>query len=72
MITPFKLIILLVIIMIVFGTGKLRNVGKDIGEAIRGFRTALKEGEGEKIAEADDVKDKTIEGETVSKTDEKV
>ncbi|MDD1608556.1 MAG: twin-arginine translocase TatA/TatE family subunit [Methylococcaceae bacterium] len=57
----------------VFGTKKLRNIGTDIGEAIRGFRTALKEGEGEKVVEAsDEAKDKTIEGETVSKTDEKV
>ncbi|MFI3190296.1 preprotein translocase subunit TatA [Crenothrix sp. D3] len=73
MITVPKLLILLAIIMVVFGTKKLRNIGTDLGEAIRGFRTALKEGEGEKIAEADDVKDKIIEGETTaSKTDEKV
>ncbi|MDD1610253.1 MAG: Sec-independent protein translocase subunit TatA [Methylococcaceae bacterium] len=73
MITVPKLLILLAIIMVVFGTKKLRNIGTDIGEAIRGFRTALKEGEGEKVVEAsDEVKDKTIEGETVSKTDEKV
>jgi len=73
MITVPKLLILLAIIMVVFGTKKLRNIGTDLGEAIRGFRTALKEGEGEKVAESDDVKDKVIEGETTaSKTDEKV
>jgi sec-independent protein translocase protein TatA len=72
MITVPKLLILLAIIMVVFGTKKLRNIGTDVGEAIRGFRTALKEGEGEKVAEADEVKDKIIEGETVIKTDEKV
>lgn len=72
MITVPKLLILLAIIMVVFGTKKLRNIGTDLGEAIRGFRTALKEGEGEKVAEADEVKDKIIEGETVIKTDEKV
>ena len=72
MITVPKLLILLAIIMVVFGTKKLRNIGTDLGEAIRGFRTALKEGEGEKVAETDDVKDKIIEGETASKTDEKV
>lgn len=72
MITVPKLLILLAIIMVVFGTKKLRNIGTDIGEAIRSFRTALKEGEGEKVAEADEVKDKIIEGETVIKTDEKV
>ncbi len=72
MITVPKLLILLAIIMVVFGTKKLRNVGTDLGEAIRGFRTALKEGEGEKVAEADEGKDKIIEGETATKTDEKV
>ena len=73
MITVPKLLILLAIIMVVFGTKKLRNIGTDLGDAIRGFRTALKEGEGEKVVNAsDDEKDKTIEGETVSKSDEKV
>ncbi|MSP27455.1 MAG: Sec-independent protein translocase subunit TatA [Methylococcales bacterium] len=72
MITVPKLLILLAIIMVVFGTKKLRNIGTDLGEAIRGFRTALKEGEGEKVVEADEVKDKIIEGETVIKTDAKV
>jgi sec-independent protein translocase protein TatA len=70
MITVPKLLILLAIIMVVFGTKKLRNIGTDLGEAIRGFRTALKEGEGEgeKTVEAEN---KVIEGET-AKTDEKV
>ena len=72
MITVPKLLILLAIIMVVFGTKKLRNIGTDLGEAIRGFRTALKEGEGDKTVTASDDKDKTIEGETVSKSDEKV
>ena len=72
MITFPKLLILLFIIIMLFGTKKLRNIGTDLGEAIRGFRMALKEGEGEKVAEADDVKDKIIEGEIAKKTDEKV
>jgi sec-independent protein translocase protein TatA len=70
MITVPKLLILLAIIMVVFGTKKLRNIGTDLGDAIRGFRTALKEGEseGEKTAETEK---QAIEGEAV-KTDEKV
>ena len=68
MITVPKLLILLAIIMVVFGTKKLRNVGSDLGEAIRSFRTALKDGEGEKAAEPEK---QAIEGET-TKTDEKV
>ena len=72
MITVPKLLILLAIIMVVFGTKKLRNIGTDVGEAIRGFRTALKEGEGEKTAEAsDNTENKVIEDEA-TKTTEKV
>ena len=69
MITVPKLLILLAIIMVVFGTKKLRNVGSDLGEAIRSFRTALKDGEGEKTAETEKP---AIESEEPAKTDEKV
>ena len=72
MITVPKLLILLAIIMVVFGTKKLRNIGTDLGEAIRGFRSALKEGEGEKVAESGDDENKVIEGDVVNKTNEKV
>jgi sec-independent protein translocase protein TatA len=73
MITVPKLLILLAIIMVIFGTKKLRNIGADLGDAIRGFRTALKEGEsdGEKTDEASADKEKVIEGEAI-KTNEKV
>lgn len=53
MITVPKLLILFAIIVVIFGTKRLRSVGTDLGEAIKNFRTALKEGEGEKTAEAE-------------------
>ncbi|CAB1369766.1 Sec-independent protein translocase subunit TatA [Denitratisoma oestradiolicum] len=37
-------LVVLVIIMLVFGTKKLGNVGKDLGSAIRGFKDGMKEG----------------------------
>jgi sec-independent protein translocase protein TatA len=37
------LIVLLVIILI-FGTAKLKNMGKDLGGAIKGFKEGIKEG----------------------------
>jgi TatA/E family protein of Tat protein translocase len=40
-----ELIVILVIALIVFGPGKLPDVGKSIGEAIRGFRKAMSEPE---------------------------
>jgi sec-independent protein translocase protein TatA len=66
MITVPKLLILLAIVIVIFGTKRLRNIGTDLGESIRNFRTALKEGESGKTA---DTEKQAIEGET-SKTDD--
>lgn len=37
-------LIVLVIVMLVFGTKKLRNIGSDLGGAVKGFKDGLKEG----------------------------
>jgi len=39
------LLVVLAIVVLVFGTKRLKNVGADIGDAIKGFRNAVKEGE---------------------------
>jgi sec-independent protein translocase protein TatA len=49
----------LVIIMLVFGTKKLRNIGSDLGGAVRGFKEGVKEGT-EKAA-SDSASAKTID-----------
>lgn len=36
-------VVVLVIVMLVFGTKKLRNVGADLGGAIRGFKNGMKD-----------------------------
>ena len=36
-------IIVLVIVLLVFGTKKLRNIGSDLGGAVRGFKDGMKE-----------------------------
>lgn len=46
------LIIFLVIIVVIFGTKKLRNIGSDIGGAVKGFKDGMKDGTAEKTAEA--------------------
>lgn len=38
-------IVLLVLVLLVFGTGKLRHVGRDLGGAIADFRKGLKSGQ---------------------------
>jgi sec-independent protein translocase protein TatA len=39
----WKLLIILAIIMVVFGTKKLKNLGSDLGNAIKGFKNAMDE-----------------------------
>ncbi len=39
--------ILLVVVLLVFGTAKLKNAGKDLGSAVKGFKDAVKDGEKE-------------------------
>ena len=62
---PTELIIILVIVLIVFGSKKLKNMGSDLGSAIRGFRTA--------VADDDKTKstDTTESSESVAKTHDK-
>ena len=43
------LLVVLAIVVIVFGTKRLKNVGADLGDAIKGFRSAIKETEQEPI-----------------------
>jgi len=42
-ISPVQLIIILVIVLLIFGTKKLKNFGGDLGGAIKGFKKAVKE-----------------------------
>jgi sec-independent protein translocase protein TatA len=36
-------LIVLVIVMLIFGTKKLRNVGQDLGGAVKGFKDGMKD-----------------------------
>jgi sec-independent protein translocase protein TatA len=38
-------LILLVVVVVVFGTAKLKNAGKDLGSAVKGFKEAVKDEE---------------------------
>jgi sec-independent protein translocase protein TatA len=67
-------LIVLVIVMLIFGTKKLRNMGTDLGGAVRGFKDGMREG-GDKQADtgatAPQVTGKTVEGEVKGKTETK-
>ena len=44
-ISTTHLIIFLVIIVLIFGTKKLKNIGSDLGGAVKGFKDGMKEGD---------------------------
>lgn len=48
-------IIVLIIVVLIFGDQKLRNVGKDLGGAVHDFKQGLNEGTDGKEAQKDDV-----------------
>ena len=67
-------LIVLVIVMLIFGTKKLRNMGADLGGAVRGFKDGMREGSSDKPGEAapQQVTGKTVEGEVKGRTEHKV
>ncbi|MCM2972294.1 MULTISPECIES: Sec-independent protein translocase subunit TatA [Larsenimonas] len=44
-ISIWQLLIVLGIIILIFGTKKLRNLGGDVGSAVKGFKDAVNDGE---------------------------
>ncbi|HJW04129.1 MAG TPA: Sec-independent protein translocase subunit TatA [Azospira sp.] len=63
-------LIVLVIVMLVFGTKKLRNIGQDLGGAVKGFKEGMREGtaEGNTAPPQQVTSGQTIEGEVKEKT----
>lgn len=49
-------LVVLVLVVLIFGTSKLKNVGHDLGSAVRGFKDGLK-GEDDKQAAAEKAPD---------------
>ncbi|MCP4993551.1 MAG: Sec-independent protein translocase subunit TatA [Gammaproteobacteria bacterium] len=78
-ISIWQLLIVLVIVLLLFGTKRLKNIGSDLGNAVKGFKGAMTESEKEadEAKEADKAKlekaeeDDVIEGEVTNKENEK-
>lgn len=64
------LLVVLVIVILVFGTKRLKNVGSDLGDAIKSFREAMKDGSEESKSTVKDAN--VIEGEVRSEDKEQV
>lgn len=56
-------LVVLVIVLLVFGTKKLRNIGQDLGGAVKGFKDGMKEGGGAATKQVEEQAGNTIEGE---------
>jgi sec-independent protein translocase protein TatA len=51
---PLELTIVLVIVLAIFGTKRLRTLGSDLGSAVKGFRTAVSDADKETTGQLDD------------------
>lgn len=68
-ISVYQLLIILAIVVVLFGTKRLRNLGGDLGGAIKGFKSAVKEGTDDK--KITDEEGDSIDGEVSSKQQDK-
>lgn len=59
-------LIVLVIVLVVFGTKKLRNIGSDLGGAVKGFRDAMREEQA--TPKVEDKGTHTVNGEVTHKS----
>ena len=51
---PVQLLIVLVIVLAILGTKRLRTLGSDLGSAVKGFRSAVSEADKETTEQIDD------------------
>ena len=65
----WQLLIVLAIILLIFGTKRLRNLGGDLGGAIKGFKKAMSEEE--KKEEQAKLNEQQKEGDVIDSTAEK-
>ncbi len=74
-ISIWQLLIVLAIVLVLFGAKRLRTLGTDLGSAVKGFRSAVKEGE-ENAAGSEKLEDqqtgKTYEGDVSTQDKRKV
>ncbi len=59
-------LIVLVVVLLIFGTKKLRNIGSDLGGAVKGFKEGMKE-DAPKLGEKSDEPGRTIDAEVKDK-----
>ena len=65
-----ELIIILVIVLVLFGAKRLKNVGSDLGSAVKGFKTAVKDEETKPKDQIEKSESDVIEGEATKVKEE--
>ena len=65
-----ELIIILVIVLVLFGAKRLKNVGSDLGSAVKGFKTAIKDEETKPNDSIEKSESSVIEGEATKVKEE--
>jgi len=75
-ISIWQLLIVLAIVILLFGTKKLKNIGSDLGGAVKGFKGAMKDAQDaskdkdpEKIAKSENNQNSVIDGEATKEKD---
>lgn len=67
----WQLLIILVIVLLLFGTKRLKNIGSDLGGAVKGFKGAMKDGEKkDDAARLEKADEDVIEGEATKEQSE--
>lgn len=69
-ISIWQLLIVLVIVLVLFGAKRLRNVGSDLGAAVKGFKQAVKEEDNKPTEHLEKSESDVIEGEATKVKEE--
>jgi sec-independent protein translocase protein TatA len=72
-ISVWQLLIILAIVLVLFGAKRLKNVGSDLGSAIKGFKHSMREGEEESAGKGlEDKEGRVIDAEATKHDKDKV
>jgi len=64
-ISPWSLLLILIIVLLLFGTKRLRNMGGDLGDAIKNFKKSVKDN----ASDDEDASDKAKEQQHIAQKD---
>jgi sec-independent protein translocase protein TatA len=71
MLSTTHIIILLVVVLLVFGTSKLKTIGSDLGAAVKGFKKSMDDSEAKESKQLKGPEEKDAEFQATNKSDNK-